>query len=262
MFCVKCGKELPEGANVCPNCGEKIEKEVSFEDVKAYAGQKAQQASASIRGKYQEFKDERKKTSVDREINDVSDIFVSADEGQKAVIGGGYLKNLLSGNGLSKGFGVLTNRRLYYRGKSYYKVGGRFMKTKEDCTVDLRNITSSGFTYTRRLWLLVLAIFSFVFAFCYRILMIIRMGDYRYMSRVQIKDAVLIYILLLAVALVSLTAYILFEKTIYSVTFAGGCLGINVSFFGIEKLRDFDKALHQAKDERLAEDRQLDRGNS
>jgi len=71
MFCAKCGKELPEGAKVCPNCGEKIEKDITFADVKAYAGQKAQQAavtiqdkakqaSASVQSKYQEFKEEQK----------------------------------------------------------------------------------------------------------------------------------------------------------------------------------------------------------
>lgn len=270
MFCTKCGKELPEGANVCPNCGEKIEREVNFNDVfndvKDYAGQKAwqaskaiqgqtQQASASIQGKYQEFREEQKKVESSRKISDVHDLFVSSDEEQKAVIGGGYLSNLLSGGGLSKGFGILTNRRMYYRGKSYHKVGGRYMKTNEDCTLDLQDITSSGFTYTRRLWALILAILfggrgilgMFVIA--------------PYSEGIVLGGILLSIFIFLAMSIIFVLVFILLKKVIYTVTFAGGCLGINVSFFGISNVRDFDKALHKAKDERLAEDR-LGRGNS
>ena len=37
MFCAKCGTQLPEGANVCPSCGERVEKEINFSDVTNYA---------------------------------------------------------------------------------------------------------------------------------------------------------------------------------------------------------------------------------
>ena len=67
MFCTKCGKELPEEAFTCPACGEKVERKLNISNVKAYAGQKAQQASASIQNKYQEFKEERKKAAEEKQ---------------------------------------------------------------------------------------------------------------------------------------------------------------------------------------------------
>ena len=157
MFCAKCGTQLPEGANVCPSCGERVEKEINFSDVTNYAEQKAQQVSDNIQNQVQNIRQTQVEERAGRAVRDIREMFVSADEQQKAVIGGGYLDNMLRTGVLGRGFGVLTNRRLYYRGKCFYKVGGRYVKTDEDCTVDLQDITSSGFTYTRYLWLLVVA---------------------------------------------------------------------------------------------------------
>lgn len=234
MFCAKCGSQLPEGANVCPQCGEKVEKEINFSDVTNYAGQKAQQVSGNIQSQVQNIRQTQEEQKASRTVRDIKDMFVSADEGQKAVIGGGYLSNMLKTGILGKGFGVLTNRRLYYKGKCFYKVGGRYMKTDEDCTVDLQDITSSGFTYTRYLWLLISGIVVMVLA----ILLLFEQED--------------VWLLICPIGIALLAAYIYFRITMYTVTFAGGSLSIKASSFGVKEVRAFDKALRQAKDEHLA----------
>ena len=236
MFCAKCGSQLPEGANVCPQCGEKVEKEINFSDVTNYAGQKAQQVSDNIQSQVQNIRQTQAEEKASRAVRDIKDIFVSADEEQKAVIGGGYLSNMLQTGILGKGFGVLTNRRLYYRGKCFYKVGGRYMKTAEDCTVDLQDISSTGFTYTRHLWILLAALADIIWSFWY----IFAVGE----------AGVGMLSLLSGIVLVG--AYIYFKITMYTVTFAGGSLSIKASSFGVKEVRAFDKALHQAKDEHLA----------
>ena len=32
MFCGNCGRQLPEGAQVCPQCGTKVAKDIDFSD--------------------------------------------------------------------------------------------------------------------------------------------------------------------------------------------------------------------------------------
>ena len=34
MFCKKCGKELEDGTKFCGNCGQKVDDEVTQEDLK------------------------------------------------------------------------------------------------------------------------------------------------------------------------------------------------------------------------------------
>lgn len=249
MFCAKCGNRLPEGANVCPACGERVEKEINFSDVSNYAGQKAHQVSDNIQNQVKNIRRIQAEEKTDRMVRDISEIFVSADERQKAVIGGGYLDNMLKTGVLSKGFGVLTNRRLYYRGKCFYKIGGRYMKTDEDCTIDLQDITSSGFTYTGRLWILCLAVLNFL-GVLFWIIAGMTVLQYPYISdgeQVMINGLRQFLICVLLTA-----AYLYFKISIYEVTYAGGSLSIRASSFGIRDVRAFDKALHQAKDEHLA----------
>ena len=237
MFCAKCGTQLPEGANVCPSCGEKVEKEINFSDVTNYAGQKAQQVSDNVQNQVQNIRQTQAEEKAGRAVRDIREMFVSAEEQQRAVIGGGYLSNMLQTGVLGRGFGVLTNRRLYYRGKCFYKVGGRYVKTDEDCTVDLQDITSSGFTYTRYVWLLVSAV------------MVLAFGIYD--LSVESASRYPEYALGIAVCLIGaalLAAYVYFKMTMYTVTFAGGSLSIKASSFGVREVKSFEKALHQAKD--------------
>ena len=95
MFCVQCGKEIPEGASVCPGCGAKAEKEISFSDVTNYAGKKAQQMSEGLQNQVQNFRQTQAEAEESRKVKDVSELFVDEQEEQKAVIGGGYLNNML-----------------------------------------------------------------------------------------------------------------------------------------------------------------------
>lgn len=242
MFCGNCGNQLPEGANVCPQCGTKVAKEVDFSDVKDYAGRKVQQAASSVQDQVQNAQQSYKEQFESRKIRDIREMFVDPKEEQRAVIGGGYLNNLLQTGIFSKGFGVLTDRRLYYRGKCFHKVGGNYVKTDEDCIVDVQDVTSSGFVYTRQIWLLFSAIASFLFFF----MIAAMVGD----SDVSFAEGMLTWGCIIGVALILL--YIFFKMAIYTVTYAGGSLSIKASSYNIRDVRAFDKVLHQVKDEYLA----------
>lgn len=237
MFCSKCGSQLPEGANVCPNCGEKVEKDINFSDVTNYAGQKVQEQYNNVQSQIQDFRNKRNEER-NGTIHDVHEIFINADEQQKAVIGGGYLSNLLKTGVLGMGFGILTNRRLYYRGKCFYKMGKHYLKTDEDRTVDLQDITSTGFTFTKRLWLLLIAVVVLISS-------IILLGFWG-------SEGIFFTLMIFLFGIALLMAYNYFSIATYNITFAGGSLSLRASDYGIEKVREFDKTLHQVKDEYLA----------
>lgn len=240
MFCGNCGNQLPEGANVCPQCGTKVAKEVDFSDVKDYAGRKVQQAASSVQDQVQNAQQSYKEQFESRKIRDIREMFVDPSEEQRAVIGGGYLNNLVQTGIFSKGFGVLTDRRLYYRGKCFSKLGNHFVKTDEDRIVDVADITSSGFVYARYIIFLILSIFLGI---CTVNMFIFALAE---------GDAVPFFFFMLCLFAVAVLIYIFFKRTMYTVTYAGGSISIKASSYNIRDVRAFDKVLHQVKDEYLA----------
>lgn len=56
MFCSNCGSQVPEGAVVCPKCGERTEQEASFASAPNYNGQAARQVNNNFQSQTQNFR--------------------------------------------------------------------------------------------------------------------------------------------------------------------------------------------------------------
>lgn len=164
MFCTNCGKEIPEGTNNCPNCG-KGENNVNFSDVANYAGQQMNNAVAGANVQINAGQEAYQMKLDEQKIKNLSEIIIDPQEHQIAVMGSSYLDSMLHGGGLSKGFGILTDRRFYFKGKCFTKSLGRRVFVDEEYTVDLENITASGFVYIKRYWLLVMGIICIIVGF-------------------------------------------------------------------------------------------------
>ena len=111
MYCKKCGTELIE--NVCPIC--------------------SQMENAS--GKEEKI---------------AKEFFVSPNERLIAVLGNSYMERVINNGNLENGFAVVSDKRAYFQGTSYaitYSNNGkrRIVKTKQSRTVDLKDITGTGF---------------------------------------------------------------------------------------------------------------------
>ena len=77
---------------------------------------------------------------ADSDINKFSQYFVNKDET--------YISSL--GNG----FAVISNKRVYFKGNCFSGSGKSLVKTDEERTVDVKDITGSGFLYRRYLGIL------------------------------------------------------------------------------------------------------------
>lgn len=89
--------------------------------------------------------------------------FVDPTETPQAELGSGFIQSYLGGGTISKGFVVATQRRAYFKGKSYFKdFKGHWKKQMQERTVDLKDITGTGYTSMRQLWAMVAAIVSLV----------------------------------------------------------------------------------------------------
>lgn len=179
-------------------------------------------------------------------IKDMSDIFVNPDEQQIATIGGGYFINLLHAGQLARGFGVLTDSRFYYRGKAYHQLKWMLYKTNEESTVELQDITATGFIFSKNI------IFAAIAALLTLIeLLLIVLGLFASPDNVIEYWLVTLIGACITVALWAL--YIWYRRAIYQVSYAGGMIAINASAYDMKQLHDFDRKLHQAKDEKVKE---------
>ena len=161
-------------------------------------------------------------------------IFVDQSESIVATIGNSYLQNFLSGGGVSKGIGILTQKRFYYKGRNFSGAGKAMRSTTQEGVVSIDDIAFSQFTYTRHIGLLIFAILltlaavASVFAFQYG-------GE-------QIA---------LVLALAAIVFYVLYftkRQTLFMVSFPGGGFAFDVRRYPIADIRDFQRQLHLLKD--------------
>lgn len=234
MFCTNCGKELANGVTKCPNCGKEIgNNNINFSDVTNYAGQQMNKAVAGAKAQVDASREAYKKEQEEKGIKNLSELIIEPQEQKIAVMGSSYLDSLLHGGVLRKGFGILTDKRFYFKGKCFTKTLGRRIKVDQEYTVDLENITASGFIYIQRYLLLILAILSLVF--CIGLGLMSSEG-------ILFLGAILIFGIFFA-------AYILTKKVYYEVHFEGGVICVDVSKYGgIKEVRAFNKTLRLAKD--------------
>ena len=97
-------------------------------------------------------------------MNNMSNLFVDANEKEISTLGSNYLRNFLSTGSLENGFCTVTDKRVYFRGKCYTKSGNNYKSTKEEKTVDLKDVTGTGFTFIKHFWLMILAILCTIWA--------------------------------------------------------------------------------------------------
>lgn len=140
MVCDKCGTEVTKNNKFCPKCGAEIVK-----------GRKAK-----VNSEVEEYK------LKDKEIEKLAQSFASRDEKYIASLGNGYIMNYLTNKGLKKGFAFLTDKRVYFKGSCLSGKGKSLVKTDEERTVDVKNITGSGFIYQRYWGILIALIMSLI----------------------------------------------------------------------------------------------------
>ena len=88
---------------------------------------------------------------ADSDIDKFSQYFISREEKYISSLGNGYIMNFFAGGNLRRGFAVISNKRVYFRGSCFSGRGKSLVKTDEERTIDIKDVTGSGFIYWRHL---------------------------------------------------------------------------------------------------------------
>lgn len=176
----------------------------------------------------------------------MSNLFVDANEKEISTLGSNYLRNFLSTGSLENGFCTVTDKRVYFRGKCYTKSGNNYKSTKEEKTVDLKDVTGTGFTFIKHFWLMILAILCTIWAVIFSFIIVAslpRLNDFEILPS-------FLYLIFLAIlpTIVLWGLYLFLKVKVFEISFAGGKIAFKASSYNENEVNNFQRALRQAKD--------------
>ena len=234
MFCPNCGSRLING--VCPNCAP---QRVNYSAPVAPVGAPAQAQGGAAFGGQGAYgapginQGYAAPGGYPQPVADNNGDFGTPDERLIMRIGSGYMENFLSGMGLMNNSAAVTNKRVYYKGKSFSSFGMGVKRCKAVQSVDLKDITGIGI-YS--MFNLALLIFGIIFMLAGIIFPCVGAPEY-----VWIPELVL-GLLFIIIALIT-------TRTILRIDYAGGYIALNMRKFSRSECTNFHKAILAAKDQ-------------
>ena len=179
-------------------------------------------------------------------MNNMSNLFVDANEKEISTLGSNYLRNFFSTGSLENGFCTVTDKRVYFRGKCYTKSGNNYKSTKEEKTVDLKDVTGTGFTFIKRFWLMILAILCTIWAVVLTFSLVASLPE---LNESEGWSSILLVIFVAILPTIVLWGLYWFLKVkVFEISFAGGKIAFKASSYNENEVNNFQRALRQAKD--------------
>lgn len=263
MYCEKCGAEITGADKFCPKCGAAVSAVQPIGTVKTPVSPNEKKNDAEV----------KEYSLNDKEIEKLSASFVSRDEKFIVSLGNGYIMNYLANKTMSRGFAFITNKRVYFKGSCLSGTGKKLVKTDEERSVDVKDITGSGFVYQRYMGILWGLLAAFITVSIGILLasqsqgndyfsdmsMAIKYGKTRedwhwyWSDGIFFAKALLAFLVAFYIpSFLVFLKYLKKRKTLFRIEYAGGCIAFNVSYYAKAEIDDFQKQLRRAKD--LAEE--------
>lgn len=173
---------------------------------------------------------------TDQLVDATKSIFAEQSEKYVTSIGNGYIINFLNTGGVRSGFSVISDKRVYFKGKCYYKEHGKLKRAFEERTVDLTDVTGTGYYRVNPINLLITAAVSLVVGIA---MTFIKSSDERLL---------VVFFLLLATSYITFILYFLQRENLFEIAFAGGSIGFSTYLYDKSEIDDFQKLLRVAKD--------------
>lgn len=186
------------------------------------------------------------------EENQFTAMFASPDERLVSVLGNNIAQTFFATGTIGKGFAVLSDRRVYFKGKCLQRTGKRFSAIHEERVVDVSNVTGTGFVHTKPVWLLVISIVLFVLAAFYFVASVANLAF----------NGLLVVLLFGGLGGLFLWLYNSRKRTIFEIAFAGGGIGLDASWIDAQEAEFFQKNIRLVGDNLKRQERQYARGGN
>jgi len=166
--------------------------------------------------------------------------FTNPNEELICVLDNNYAINFLTHGMLTKGFTVLSDKRVYFKGKNYTRMGKKFYTTTEERIVDVKDITGTGFIYNKShgIWFVGVGILVYFF------MKLIAHVTSPYLEMPQW----LLLVMLIAMESVVIYNYFENKRILFEITFASGSILFNTAWLKKNEAQEFQRKIGILKD--------------
>lgn len=189
-------------------------------------------------------------------MSDLRELLIDPGENIEAVLGNNFAQTYLTTGTIGNGFAILSDKRVYFKGKCLYKSGKRYYASAEEKVLDLNDVTGSGFVKVNPVYLLVTGI---ILGVVFLILLFISIsttvhavpehfvpntGDNPILAIIRI----LFIFAPLVFSVVLIVSYYLRKRSIFKIDYAGGSVGFDLRLISYSEAEQFNRSLRTCKD--------------
>lgn len=181
------------------------------------------------------WKEDRHEKLKEAEKEKLKKVFIESTEEFVASLGSRFIANFLVNREINYGFSFVSNKRVYFKGICYVMQNRKLKKVFEERTVDLKDITGTGFKRINPTHLLITSTVSF------SVSMIL-------LPVIMDSVIVLLFSVALVNGIVTLGLYLLKRVNLFEITYAGGVIAFDTNLYDKLEIDNFQKQLRRAKD--------------
>lgn len=253
--CPKCQHKNPDDLEFCESCGQDLKNVRSRDDLVGtehdIAGMffsKIEEWIGPYVKKAQDYAYDKKvassysvSTPQFTEAGEANSQFVDSGETIQATVGVSYVQSFMSGSGFKNGAAILTDKRLYYFGKSYSNVGRGASTTTEEGIISIDEITFTRFVHGSPIGYLIMAIIC------------ILPGVMLFGNSFGSTDSVagvfgMTGLILALLGSLCLIVYFVGRSTVMEIAFPGGKYCFDSRWHSVSSMREFQRQIHLLKD--------------
>lgn len=175
----------------------------------------------------------------------VKESFIEHEENLISILGTNTAKTFFSTGVLGNGFAVLSDKRMYFKGRFYIRIGKGFYKRMEERVVDLNDITGTGFQHNKNIiFSLLFKVITVLFAAPYVVPLL-----FWIIYLLNNKKWAFITALILSGPFSWLFYFLdkMYNYSLFEVSYAGGGIAFDLSWITKADSDEFQKALQKAK---------------
>lgn len=195
-----------------------------------------------------------------------SSLFISEEETFICALGNSYFEKFISDGSIGDGFAILSNERVYFKGKTLWFEGRHLRSRSQEQIVDVKDITGTGFIKFSPLYYLyigiglLLYILTFIFTEGFNLSFNTFGTPFAHVN-VDLIMIILLFFIPLLVCVFLLFKYFIRKKNLFKIEFPGGSIAFDTKMLGANEAREFQKNIRITKDRNI-KSKNIDTTNS